>query len=417
MKNRNSVLMVFKQVGLVLALVLSMSAGASLFNRTESWTEDALLYDGRSLEVKREVEFVMRTSGELAGMFHSSPTTYWLKFKHPNTGKTIKWQGEPHFKPIMLDFVNGVPYLVVFGKPDQSNMKKYGCPDIPYVFLRYDEKTENWAPLQQGQIPKELKNANLAPSYDGTYTPTDNYHPSRHLVETMIWSMGNATGGLFQSNIPVNFDSWHYQGKLRYRNERDRNDCRPARQRPPEIALPPAQKIALEILESKDYTPELIINSDNWARLAFDRKEYTDCMTLLKPANPNDPLMNGRYIFVKDKTGHNVMQFKPFAAPGLNTICDANNMWFTDYVGEDGMLILAKYSINGDMLYRIGFERPEAPKGFLGGIMYPTFKSADGYLYFEWWNSNGTTWERHVKQSLRVRLREPESIASINIIR
>ncbi|MEO8333232.1 MAG: hypothetical protein ABI479_12440, partial [Gallionella sp.] len=162
-----------------LVMAFGPDADASIMcGLDKNWIEEALLRDGKTIEVKREVEFVMTKSGELSQMFHCWPTTYWLKFKHPKTGKTIKWQGEPHFEPVLLDFVNDVPYLVIYGQPDQSNMNKYGCPDTPYIFLRYDEQNNEWEHLQQGQIPRELKDANLAPSYDGTYMPRDDHHPS-----------------------------------------------------------------------------------------------------------------------------------------------------------------------------------------------------------------------------------------------
>jgi len=408
MINGNLVLRVFKVICVVLALVVSMNAGASLFGHTESWTESALLRDGRTIEVKREVEFVMKTSGELAQMFRSWPTTYGLKFKHPDTQKTIKWQGEPHFQPVLLDFVNGVPYLVVYGKPDQINMKKYGCLDIPYIFLRYDEKNQVWIPLQREQIPNKLKDANLAPSYDGTYMPQNGSHPSRHIVEYMIRSAESHSGGFFQSKIPVDFDSWQYRGKQRYKNERTRNDCRPARENPPEIALPPAQKLTLEILETKDYTPEWIIKHADWSRLTFDKERSGYCSTLFKPANPDDPLMDGREAFVKDATGQKRVPFQRFAAPIGNRICEGGYIWFFDYVAEPGRMVLTKFSTGGDFIYRISFERPEDPSGFLGVIMSPTFKLKDGYLFFDWWNQQQFVQDRRVKRTLKVRLREPE---------
>jgi hypothetical protein len=37
----------------------------------------------------------------------------------------------------------------------------------------------------------------------------------------------------------------------------------------------------------------------------------------------------------------------------------------------------------GDVVYRISFERPAGIR-YVGLIMFPTFKSENGYLYFEW---------------------------------
>ena len=386
MRDEKRLLRIIRFICLVLALVANINADATLFNKTESWTEDALLHDGRTIEVKRKVDYVMTTSGEISQLFKSWPTTYWLKFKNPDTGVTIKWQGEPHFEPILVDVVNRVPFLVVLGEPDLSNMKKYGCPDIPYIFLRYEEKTRDWIPIQREQIPNELKEANIAVSYDEAYMPQNNYHLTNELREEI--NSVSEMSGYFQRKIPFDFESWHYTGKLRYGNSRKPNDCRPARQEPKIVLdLPTPQKEKFEIIETKDFSPEWAI--DNWSGIdanASGKIRRMSCNRLLKPADPNDPMMNDWQGFVNDPTNKkrlpaitkklclngDILVFE-YPTDGLGML--------TKYVSDakKGAVILTKYKSNGDWLFRLTFDRPENLPKNVDFLMDGSLREEKGY--------------------------------------
>lgn len=100
-----------------------------------------MLHDGRKIKLEREVGYTFQfISGDEASMvlFGSWPDKFWLKFKHPDTQETVKWQGEQYFNPVLLDVVDGVPYLVVMGSPSKDNENIYGCPELPYIYLKYE---------------------------------------------------------------------------------------------------------------------------------------------------------------------------------------------------------------------------------------------------------------------------------------
>jgi len=201
--------------------------------RTEGWKEDALLHDGRIIKVNREVDYTFQLfygDGGSPGMFGWWPDKFWLGFKHPDTQKTIKWQGEQYFSPVLLDIVDGVPYLVVHGRPDKNTEKIYGCPELPYIFLKYEEGfVGKWIPIPIEKAPSDLQDANLSPSYDSPYGDL-----SRDQVIMNIRKVEISSGGNYQAKIPRSYDDWYSIYKGSYRDERIMNDCRP----PPTHPLP-----------------------------------------------------------------------------------------------------------------------------------------------------------------------------------
>ena len=103
---------------------------ASGCNADEQWTDEVLLHDGKSIEVKRSVDFHFG-QGELSAMFTRYPDQYSLKIKDPSSGKTVNWESPRGFNQIALDFWNNVPYGVISQNSVFANLKQYGCPIIP----------------------------------------------------------------------------------------------------------------------------------------------------------------------------------------------------------------------------------------------------------------------------------------------
>lgn len=190
--------------------------------RTESWSEEALLHDGRLIEVHREVGYTLQVfsgDGGSPGFMKSWPDKFWLKFKNPDTQETVKWQGEQYFNPILLDIVNGVPYLVVVGRPDKKTEKIYGCPELPYIYLKYEKGFfGKWIPIAAELAPKTLREANLSPEYPDSF-PSLSWE---QVLENIKWG----EKGYFQAKIPSSYDDWNYDYKNNYKNERKFNDCR-----------------------------------------------------------------------------------------------------------------------------------------------------------------------------------------------
>lgn len=145
-------------------LLLLLTLSANLFAQTENWSEDALLHDGRIIKVNREVSYT--TSFSRDSFLKSWPDKFSFEFEHPDTKKNIKWWGEQYFEPVLLDIVDGVPYLVVYGQPDKKTEKIYGCPELPYIFLKYEKGFfGKWVVVPVEQFPVILQDANLSPGF------------------------------------------------------------------------------------------------------------------------------------------------------------------------------------------------------------------------------------------------------------
>lgn len=177
----------------------------------------------------------------------------------------------------------------------------------------------------------------------------------------------------------------------------------------PRDGEPPSVKVELEVLDEKIYEPPWVIKEDRlsnrskWSEISWDKVRGERCKSLLKPETNDAPLMQTWHVFVNDSSGRKKVRYTGDA------ICDPDAIWFLDYVIEMGRTTLTKYSTAGDLVYRISFEKPKEPSGYAGGIIIPTFKAENGYLQFEWWNTNQSGWDRHVKRSLRVRIKEPQT--------
>lgn len=172
-----------------------------------------------------------------------------------------------------------------------------------------------------------------------------------------------------------------------------------------------ATPVVLEILSEKLYEPIWIIkNHDDgtakWSDLAFDKTRRDRCAQLLKPEKEGTPLMQGWLLFKADPSGRKKVRST------FEVLCEAEALWFFDSAAERGKVILTKYTAAGDLVYRISFDEPAPINGFAGDIMRPTFKEQAGYLNFDWWDSNRSGADRHIKRSMKVRLAEPRPAAS-----
>ncbi len=289
--------MSFRIVLLVLTCVASLSA-MGFSTRTERWSEDALLTDGRLITVEREVDYTFRVASGDAGsgyqLFKTWPDKYWLKFSHPDTKETIKWQGEQFFEPVLLDVVNGVPYLVVVGRPTKDTERIYGCPELPYIYLQYDNSGiwGKWRPIPLDQAPNALRKANLSPNYSDVWKK----HLSADEVQHVIDRAEGSSDQYVQREIPRSYGEWRNLHKNSYLNERRKDDCRPARTPPPPVSLPAAIERTPDLLDTSEYTPERVVRIDEWKGLTFDRAREEACNTMFRPADPDDYMMGERFV-------------------------------------------------------------------------------------------------------------------------
>ncbi len=412
-----------KAMLLLLWTVCTSAMGFS--TRTERWSEDALLSDGRVVKVEREVGYTFQfVSGDEASMklFASWPDKFWIRFKHPDTQETITWQGEQYYNPVLLDFVNGVPYLVVYGRGSKNTEAIYGCPELPYAYLKYEPGSfGKWSPVPVEKAPDMLRKANLSPNYpefgnlgiqgeaieakrrggrdQRDMSPTD--------IQGKMSSAEHNSGGFFQRVIPRTYDVWNYMYKNNHLNERKQGDCRPPRKAPPPVALPAAIESSPEILNAINYAPDRVAVGDDWSNMVFDNKREGECKKLFRPTDPNDYMKGQR--FINDSTGSKPVPYSRTAQfnMGVRVLCD-DYVWFITHQEEPGKIVISKFTLTGDLVYRTSFRNPDRVDGFIGYIRVPSLRSQDGYLYFDWLDFRDINREWHIKRWLEMRVREPE---------
>lgn len=151
------------KLGLLLMIGVSMNADAGLFGfGGDSWKEEVLLHDGSKLIVKRSQSY-----GGRHEIGQPSPIKeHTITFTLPNTNKTITWTseygedlGRTNFNLLAVHILHGTPYIVA--SPNLSlSYNKWGRPNPPYVFFKYDGSEWQRIPLEE--FPAEFKTINVA---------------------------------------------------------------------------------------------------------------------------------------------------------------------------------------------------------------------------------------------------------------
>ncbi len=182
-------------------------------SETVGWTEEVALHDGRVINVERQVILKTTGKGEIVDAFNKWPTQYSVRAKHPDTGDVIKWAGEDHINPIMLDFIDGIPYMVVLPWSIYADMKPYACPNPPYAFIRYEGHSAGWKSVNRELAPRILRRTNLSATFDGFYIKGRKPRRSSDQVKSANQLLEHSTNGFFQSTIPENIEAWRYHHK------------------------------------------------------------------------------------------------------------------------------------------------------------------------------------------------------------
>lgn len=381
----------------------------SLAYADEHWIEVASLHDGKTLEVHRSVEFKRGTS-DTTSFFHFFPTTYSLYFEHPVLPVIIRWSGVDNVHPIAIDFVGNTPFLAVYGTTAgviYRNSHLYGCPDIPYAFLKYDLEERKWSPIAAKDAPEVLNRANLASRWD-SYWMKNGRLTSKEIAEENASAERKASGYYFNKVIPRSTEEWRYEHKKRDYTGRYQNDCRPPLEKPVDAIFPrdsgvlaaPSTPVEIEVLGRKDFDPPWMINdnTEEWSKNVWDTERAERCQPLFRPADQEDSRLQSWVAFVNDPTGKKL-------AASRSYLCDEEAIWYFglySHTPKEDRIVIAKVTHSGDVLYRLSFKRPDV----WGFIAKPTFIQKDGYLYFDWWDaSTGVT--RQVKKIMQVRVKVP----------
>jgi hypothetical protein len=133
----------------------------------DSWKEEVLLHDGSKIIVTRS-----QTYGGRHEIGQPSPIKeHTIHFILPNTNKTITWVseygeelGRTNFHLLAVHVLNGTPYIVA--EPNLClSYNKWGRPNPPYVFFKYDGTAWQRIPLEV--FPPEFTTINVALSIIG----------------------------------------------------------------------------------------------------------------------------------------------------------------------------------------------------------------------------------------------------------
>ena len=151
------------KLGLLLMAGVSMNAGAGFLGfGGDSWKEEVLLHDGSKIIVKRSLSYGGRHEiGQ-----PSSIKEQTISFALPNSDKTVKWAseysedvGRANFNLLALHVLNGTPYIVA--EPNLClSYNKWGRPNPPYVFFKYE--SNKWKRIPLSEFPAEFKALNVA---------------------------------------------------------------------------------------------------------------------------------------------------------------------------------------------------------------------------------------------------------------
>ncbi len=146
---------------LLLAL-LSLNATAGLFGFGDvSWKEEVLLHDGRKIVVKRSQSYGGRREVGQDPPIKEHVVTFQL----PGSDKSIKWVsefsqdvGRANLDLLALHVLNDTPYLVALPNGCLA-YNKWGRPNPPYVFFRYDGAA--WQRIALAELPGEFAATNV----------------------------------------------------------------------------------------------------------------------------------------------------------------------------------------------------------------------------------------------------------------
>jgi hypothetical protein len=192
-----------KTAGFALPLILCLAGSAC--SKQDGWWEEVRLADGRMVMVERGVKIEKKMS---AGLRRPAVTRYSLRVINPSSQNPIRWKGAYALAPIVLDFQGDEAYLVSLPMTCDADLKPFGNPNPPYIAQKW--KSGRWVQIPLTDLPATIRHANMLGEYQwgrgGSPIANDRVEPFNESLE-------RNTGGFFQIEIPVDFESWHYEHK------------------------------------------------------------------------------------------------------------------------------------------------------------------------------------------------------------
>ena len=148
--------------GAILTMGAGMNANAGLFGLGgTSWKEEVLLHDGTKIVVERSVERGGRHEIGQRPPYKEQSLSFTLLSSSERviwTAAYSKEVGYSDLRPLLLDIVRGVPYLVT-DPVGCLAYNKWKRPNPPYIFWRYEDTV--WQQIELADVPAELKVPNL----------------------------------------------------------------------------------------------------------------------------------------------------------------------------------------------------------------------------------------------------------------
>lgn len=382
-----------------------------------SWVEESLIHDGRLLKVERKASnsLQLEVYWPLPPVFRfqsSGFDEYRIEFRHPDTNERVVWSGERGFTPVRVDVINGIPYLVIYGRPNKQTEKIYGCPELPYIYLKYH--LSEWSPVPLEQAPRELAEGNLS-VYD--VRAKNRRSLNWKDVEYDVKFYEEHSYGQMQARIPRSYDEWHTKFKNGQRNERQFGDCRPPPKPLPDAPLPKPGDVDLEVVSSSD---NAVTTSEEYYKSLWDKVGQITrarCAKLFKPADKEN-VMAGE-LFVGDPTGTRRLPYTgaiPYPTGRMleqRTVryCNDEFVWFVAELEEPEKIIVTKYSTAGDFVYSVRFSKPKTADVNLPRNMVVDSFAEDGtHVAFFWYQSLPTVDgppKKYWSRMTRFRFKEP----------
>lgn len=141
--------------------LMILGGGMSACADGTSWKEEVLLHDGKKLIVERSQSYGGRHEIGQKPPIKEQKITFTLS----GSNRSITWKseysediGRANLNLLALHVLNGTPYIVA-----EPNLclayNKWGRPNPPYVFFKYDGKT--WQRIPLSVFPAQFKDVNV----------------------------------------------------------------------------------------------------------------------------------------------------------------------------------------------------------------------------------------------------------------
>jgi len=146
----------------VILFLLSLFLSGCFLGHSAWWKEEVLLHDGQTIIVDRTEK---DDPTGLAEPFKGPPRAEeTIHFTIPGTKQWVEWKSDfgrdlqDNLTLLLLDFQQGTPYIAT--KPRFCHAyDKWGRPNPPYVFFKYDGKT--WQRIKLEEFPAAFQNTNV----------------------------------------------------------------------------------------------------------------------------------------------------------------------------------------------------------------------------------------------------------------